>query len=143
MEQERLVDSLAATGKPYLESFQDELDSSKIVTTQPSEPTPAKIAKAEKIPLQMEELNALAYSTDVSVATEPKPGDSKGLSPSSPVSVEDDFVMLVDPKTGTEFVAEVTDRETVHKNESKDISNEIRDEKRQAPLTELPCRSEN
>uniref|UniRef100_A0A8V0YQV1 Reticulon n=1 Tax=Gallus gallus TaxID=9031 RepID=A0A8V0YQV1_CHICK len=138
-EQERLVDSLAATGKPYLESFQDELDSSKIVTTQPSEPTPAKIAKAEKIPLQMEELNALAYSTDVSVATEPKPGDSKGLSPSSPVSVEDDFVMLVDPKTGTEFVAEVTDRETVHKNESKDISNEIRDEKRQAPLTELPC----
>lgn len=139
-EQERLVDSLAATGKPYLESFQAELDSSKIVTTQPSEPTPTKIAKAEKIPLHMEELNALAYSTDASIATEPKPGDGKGLSPidSSPVSVEDDFVML-DPKSGPEFVAEVTDRETVHKNESEEISNEIREEKRRLPCPELPC----
>ncbi|XP_015712200.2 reticulon-4 isoform X1 [Coturnix japonica] len=139
-EQERLVDSWAATGKPYLESFQAELDSSKIVSTQPSEPTPAKIAKAEKIPLQMEELNTLAYSTDVSIATEPKPGDGKGLSPieSSPVS-EDDFVMLVDPKTGPEFVAEVTDKETVHKNESEETSNEIRDEKRRLPCPELPC----
>ncbi|XP_042667427.1 reticulon-4 isoform X4 [Centrocercus urophasianus] len=139
-EQERLVDSLAATGKPYLESFQAELDSSKIVTTQPSEPTPTKIAKAEKIPLHMEELNALAYSTDASIATEPKPGDGKGLSPidSSPVSVEDDFVML-DPKSGPEFVAEVTDRETVRKNESEEISNEIRDEKRRLPCPELPC----
>ncbi|XP_021245161.1 reticulon-4 isoform X2 [Numida meleagris] len=140
-EHEQLVDSLAATGKPYLESFQAELDSSKIVTTQPSEPTPAKMAKAEKIPLQMEELNALAYSTDVSIATEPKPGDSKGLSPieSSPVSVEEDFVMLVDPKTGPEFVAEVTDRETMHKNEREEISHEIKDEKRQLPCPELPC----
>ncbi|XP_052557943.1 reticulon-4 isoform X8 [Tympanuchus pallidicinctus] len=139
-EQERLVDSLAATGKPYLESFQAELDSSKIVTTQPSEPTPTKIAKAEKIPLHMEELNALAYSTDASIATEPKPGDGKGLSPidSSPVSVEDDFVML-DPKSGPEFVAEVADRETVRKNESEEISNEIRDEKRRLPCPELPC----
>ncbi|XP_048791178.1 reticulon-4 isoform X1 [Lagopus muta] len=139
-EQERLVDSLAATGKPYLESFQAELDSSKIVTTQPSEPTPTKIAKAEKIPLHMEELNALAYSTDASIATEPKSGDGKGLSPidSSPVSVEDDFVML-DPKSGPEFVAEVTDRETVHKNESEEISNEIREEKRRLPCPELPC----
>uniref|UniRef100_G1MTX7 Uncharacterized protein n=1 Tax=Meleagris gallopavo TaxID=9103 RepID=G1MTX7_MELGA len=140
-EQERLVDSLAATGKPYLESFQAELDSSKIVSTQPPEPTPAKTGKAEKIPLHVEEVNALAYSTDASIATEPKPGDGKDLSPieSSPVSVEDDFVMLVDPKTGPEFVAEVTDRETVHKNESEEISNEIRDEKRRLPCPELPC----
>ncbi|NXJ12633.1 RTN4 protein, partial [Odontophorus gujanensis] len=136
-EHERLVDSLAATGKPYLESFQAELDSSKIVTTQPS----AKTAKAEKIPIQMEELNALAYSADLPIATEPKPGDNKGLSPieSSPVSVEDDFVMLVDPKTGPEFVAEVTDKDTMHKNESEEISNEIKDEKRRLPCPELPC----
>ncbi|OXB63041.1 hypothetical protein ASZ78_014808 [Callipepla squamata] len=136
-EHERLVDSLAATGKPYLESFQAELDSSKIVTTPPS----AKIAKAEKIPIQMEELDALAYSADLSIATEPKPGDSKGLSPieSSPGSVEDDFVMLVDPKTGPEFVAEVTDKETMHKYESEEISNEIKDEKRPLPCPELPC----
>ncbi|XP_072189815.1 reticulon-4 isoform X2 [Excalfactoria chinensis] len=140
-EQERLVDSWAATGKPYLESFQAELDSFKVVSTQPSEPTPTKIAKAEKIPLQMELLNTLAYSTDVSIATEPKPGDGKGLSPieSSPISVEDDFVMLVDPKTGPEFVAEVTDKETVHKNENEEISNETRDEKRWLPCPELPC----
>ncbi|NXK54715.1 RTN4 protein, partial [Chauna torquata] len=138
---ERPVDSVAATGKPYLESFQAELDSSKIVAAQPSEPTPTKIAQVEKIPLQMEELNAMTYSADVSVATEPKSGDSKGLSPmeSSPVPVAEDFVMLVDPKTAPEFVAEVTDREVMHKDESEGISNENKDEKRQLPCPELPC----
>ncbi|XP_040409439.1 reticulon-4 isoform X2 [Cygnus olor] len=139
--EEQLVDSVAAPGKPYLESFQAELDSSKIVDTQPSEPTPTKIAKAEKIPLQMEELNAMTYSADVSVATESKTGDSKGLSSveSSPVSVAEDFVMLVDPKTAPEFVAEVADREIMHKDESEGINNEIKDEKRQLPCPELPC----
>ncbi|XP_066851525.1 reticulon-4 isoform X2 [Anser cygnoides] len=139
--EEQPVDSVAAPGKPYLESFQAELDSSKTVATQPSEPTPTKIAKAEKIPLQMEELNAMTYSADVSVATEPKTGDSKGLSSveSSPVSVAEDFVMLVDPKTAPEFVAEVADREIMHKDESEGISNEIKDEKRQLPCPELPC----
>ncbi|NXC38472.1 RTN4 protein, partial [Penelope pileata] len=140
-DEHELVGSLAAAGKPYLESFQAELDSSKIVATQPPEPTPTKTAKAEKIPLQMEELSALVYSTDVSVATEPKPGDDKGLSSveSSPVSVAEDFVMLVDPKTAPEFVAEVTDREVMHKTESEEISEEIKDEKRQLPCPELPC----
>uniref|UniRef100_A0A8B9DWH7 Reticulon n=1 Tax=Anser cygnoides TaxID=8845 RepID=A0A8B9DWH7_ANSCY len=139
--EEQPVDSVAAPGKPYLESFQAELDSSKTVATQPSEPTPTKIAKAEKIPLQMEELNAMTYSADVSVATEPKTGDSKGLSSveSSPVSVAEDFVMLVDPKTAPEFVAEVADREIMHKDASEGISNEIKDEKRQLPCPELPC----
>ncbi|NXL92672.1 RTN4 protein, partial [Alectura lathami] len=140
-EHERLVGSLAAAGKPYLESFQAELDSSKIVTTQPSEPTPTKTTKTEKIALQMEELNSLAYSTDTSVVTEPKPGDSQGLSPmeSSPVSVAEDFVMLDDPKTAPQCVAEFTDREITHKNEGEDISNGIKDEKRQLPCPELPC----
>ncbi|KAM9241265.1 reticulon-4 isoform 1-T2 [Leptosomus discolor] len=140
--EERLVDSVVATGKPYLESFQPELDSSKIVTTLLSEPTPTKIAKAEKIPLQMEELNAMAYSADVSVATEPKSGDDKVLSPmeSSPVPVEEDFVMLAHPKTAPEFVAEATDREVImHKGESEEISKEIKGEKRQLPCPELPC----
>ncbi|KFQ87355.1 Reticulon-4, partial [Phoenicopterus ruber ruber] len=138
---ERLVDSVAATGKPYLESFQPELDSSKIVAALPSEPTPTKIAKAEKIPLQMEELNAMAYSADVSVATEPKTGDNKALSPmeSSPVPVEEDFVMLAHPKTAPEFVAEATDREVMHKDESEEMSKAIKDEKRQLPCPELPC----
>ncbi|XP_075606007.1 reticulon-4 isoform X1 [Balearica regulorum gibbericeps] len=139
--EEQLVDSVAATGKPYLESFQPELDSSKIVAALPSEPTPAKIAKAEKIPLQMEELNAMAHSADVSVAMEPKTGDNKALSPmeSSPVTVEEDFVMLAHPKTAPEFVAEAPDRDVMHKDESEEISEVIEGEKRQLPCPELPC----
>ncbi|NWW86947.1 RTN4 protein, partial [Rhynochetos jubatus] len=138
--EERLVDSVAATGKPYLESFQPELDSSKIVATLPSEPTPTKIAKAEKI-LQMEELNAMAYSADGSVAMEPKPGDDKALSPmeSSPVPVEEDFVMLAYPKTAPEFVAEAAGREVMHKGESEEIGKAVDGEKRQLPCPELPC----
>ncbi|NXS69060.1 RTN4 protein, partial [Pandion haliaetus] len=139
--EERLVDSVGATSKPYLESFQPELDSSKMVATLPSEPTPTKMAQAEKIPLQMEDLNAVAYSADVSVATEPKTGDNKALSPaeSSPVPVEEDFVMLAHPKTAPEFVAEATDREVMHKDESEEISKAIKGEKRHLPCPELPC----
>ncbi|NWI49700.1 RTN4 protein, partial [Calyptomena viridis] len=135
--EEGLVDSVAAMGKPYLESFQPQLDSSKTVAVLPSEPVPTKTGKAEKIPLQMEELDALAYSADVSVAMEPKSGDDKALSPmdSSPASVEDDFVMLAHPKTAPEFVAEATDREIMHKGE--EISKVIQGEKR--PCPELPC----
>ncbi|NWX54923.1 RTN4 protein, partial [Promerops cafer] len=140
-EEEGLVDSVAATGKPYLESFQPQLDSSKIVAASPSEPIPAKIAKADKIPLQMEELDALAYSADVSVAMEPKTGDDKALSPmeSSPVSVEEDFVMLGHPKTVPEFVTEATDHEIMHKDEGEDITKVIQGEKGQLPCSELPC----
>ncbi|NXT47963.1 RTN4 protein, partial [Pluvianellus socialis] len=140
--EERLVDSVAAAGKPYLESFQPEPDSSKIAAAPlPSEPTPTKIAKAEKIPLQMEELNTIAYSTDVSVATEPKTGDDKALSPmeSSPVPVEEDFVMLAHPKTAPEFVAEATDREAMHKDEREEIGKAIKGQNRQLPCPELPC----
>ncbi|NXX78606.1 RTN4 protein, partial [Urocolius indicus] len=139
--EEGLMDSVAAPGKPYLESFQPELDSSKVVAALPSEPTPTKITKAEKIPLQMEELKAMSYSPDASVATEPKPGDNKGLSPmeSSPVLVEEDFVMLSHPKTVPEFVAEATDREVIDKDEREEISKAIRGEKRQLPCPELPC----
>ncbi|NXU61763.1 RTN4 protein, partial [Horornis vulcanius] len=137
--EEGLVDSVAVTGKPYLESFQPELDSSKISAALPSEPIPAKIAKADKIPLQMEELDALAYSADVSVAMEPKTGDDKALSPmeSSPVSVEEDFVMLGHPKTVPEFVTEATDQEIMR--EGEDFSKVIQGEKRQLPCPELPC----
>ncbi|NXV77969.1 RTN4 protein, partial [Atlantisia rogersi] len=139
--EEQLVDSVAAPGKPYLESFQPELDSSSIVAALLSEPTPAKIAKAEKIPLQMEELNAMAYSADVSVAMEPKPEDNKAHSPmeSSPVAVEEDFVMLAHPKTTPEFVAEAADREVTHEDALEEIHEVIKGEKRQLPCPELPC----
>ncbi|KAK2520261.1 Rtn4 [Columba guinea] len=137
--EEGLMDSVAAAGKPYLESFQPELDSSKIAAALPAEPTPTKTAKPEKIPLQMEELNAMAYSADASVATEPKPGDDKALSPvdSSPVSVEEDFVLLAHPKAAPEFVAEAADREVRH--EDEEIGKAIQGEKRQLPCPELPC----
>ncbi|KFP38648.1 Reticulon-4, partial [Chlamydotis macqueenii] len=140
-DEERLVESVAATGKPYLESFQPELDSSKTAAALPSEPTPTKPAKPEKIPLQMEELNSMADSADASVAMAPKTGDNKGLSPmeSSPVSVEEDFVMLAHPKTAPEFVAEATDRELMHQDESEETSKAIKGEKRQVPCSELPC----
>ncbi|NXX24180.1 RTN4 protein, partial [Nicator chloris] len=139
--EEGLVDSVAATGKPYLESFQPQLDSSKIVAAPPSEPIPVKTVKADKSPLQMEELDVLAYSADVSVAMEPKIGDDKALSPmeSSPISVEEDFVMLGHPKTVPEFVMETTDREIMHKDEGEDIGKVIQGEKRQMPCPELPC----
>ncbi|NXS61817.1 RTN4 protein, partial [Brachypteracias leptosomus] len=138
-DEEQLMDSVAATGKPYLESFQPEVDSSKTAAAL-SEPTPTKIAKAEKIPLQMEELNAMAYSADASVAVEPKPGDYKGLSPmeSSPVPMEEDFVMLAYPKT-TEYAAEAIDREVMYEGESEELSKVIKGEKRQLPCPELPC----
>ncbi|XP_014817887.1 PREDICTED: reticulon-4 isoform X1 [Calidris pugnax] len=134
----RLADSVAATGKPYLESFQSELDSSQVIATLPSEPTPTKIAKVEKIPLQMEELNAMTYSAGVSVSMEPKPGDNKALSPMESSPVEEDFVMLAHPKIAPEFVAEATDKEVMHKDESEEISKAIKGEKRQLPCPELP-----
>ncbi|NXU50937.1 RTN4 protein, partial [Turnix velox] len=138
-DEERLVDSVAATGKPYLESFQPELNSSNIAATLPSEPTPTNIATAEKIPLQMEELNSMAYSADLS-AMEPKTGDNESPSPvdSSPVSVEDDFVMLTHPKT-SEFVAEASDRKVTHKDESEEVSKVIKGENKQLPCADLPC----
>ncbi|NXM26265.1 RTN4 protein, partial [Oxyruncus cristatus] len=137
--EEALVGSVAAAGKPYLESFQPQLDFSKTVAALPSEPIPTKTAKAEKIPLQMEELDALAYSADASVAMEPKTGDDKALSPmdSSPVSVEDDFVMLAHPKSSPEFMTETTDREGMHKDE--EIPKVTQGEKRHLPCPELPC----
>ncbi|NWY04265.1 RTN4 protein, partial [Nothoprocta ornata] len=130
--EEELMQSVAAAGKPYLESFQPELDSSSITAALPPEPAPTKIAKAEKIPLQMEELKTLAYPADVSAAKEPEIGD-KSPSPmeSSPVSGTEDFVIIADAKTIPEFMAETPDRE--------EISNMTEDEKRQMPCPELPC----
>ncbi|NXN12873.1 RTN4 protein, partial [Indicator maculatus] len=140
-QEEQLVDSVAAMGKPYLESFQSELDSSKIVAALLPEPTPTKIVKEQKISLQMEELDAMAYSSDVSVAREPKQGGNKEPSPMefSPVPVEEDFLVLAHPKTTSEFGAEATDREVIDKDESEEISKAMQGEKRQLPCPELPC----
>ncbi|NXP02261.1 RTN4 protein, partial [Thinocorus orbignyianus] len=138
--EERLVDSVAAIGKPYLESFQPELDSSNIIAAMPSEPTPKKIAKVEKIPPQMEELNAMAYSANLCVSMELKPVDSKALLPmeSSPVPEEEDLVTLAHPKVAPDFMAEATDKEVMHVDESEEISKVIKGEKSQLFCPELP-----
>ncbi|KAM9383440.1 reticulon-4 isoform 1-T1 [Phaethornis superciliosus] len=137
--EEQLLDSVAATGKPYLESFQPELDSSKIVAALLPESTPTETAKAEKMPLQMEELNAMAYSAGVAVAMEPKTGVDKSLSSTESSPVEEDFVMLAHPKTTHEFVEEASVGEVMHKDESEEVSKAIKSEKGQLSCPELPC----
>ncbi|XP_030303761.1 LOW QUALITY PROTEIN: reticulon-4 [Calypte anna] len=136
---EQLLDSVAATGKPYLESFQPELDSSKIVAALLPEPTPTETTKAEKMPLQMEELSAMAYSAGVAVAMEPKTGDDKALSSTESSPAEEDFVMLAHPKTTHEFVEEASVGEVMLKDENEEVSKAIKSEKGQLSCPELPC----
>ncbi|EMP26072.1 Reticulon-4 [Chelonia mydas] len=136
---EGLTDLLHSTGKPYLESFKPELESSITTTTLPSESAFIEIAKKEKIPLQMEELSTVADSDDISVFKEPKIVD-KVLLPteSSPVPLSEDFMTLVSPKTVPKFVTKNTDKEILHKDESKQITNLLKAETGHLPCPELP-----
>ncbi|XP_037751862.1 reticulon-4 isoform X1 [Chelonia mydas] len=136
---EGLTDLLHSTGKPYLESFKPELESSITTTTLPSESAFIEIAKKEKIPLQMEELSTVADSDDISVFKEPKIVD-KVLLPteSSPVPLTEDFMTLVSPKTVPKFVTKNTDKEILHKDESKQITNVLKAETGHLPCPELP-----
>ncbi|KAM7173295.1 reticulon-4 isoform 2-T2 [Macrochelys suwanniensis] len=136
---EGLTDLLHSTGKPYLESFQPELESSITAITLPSESAFIEIAKKEKIPLQMEELSTVAYSGDMSVFKEPKIVD-KVLLPteSSPVPLTEDFMTLVSSKTAPKFVTKNTDKEISHKDESKQITNVVKAETSHFPCPELP-----
>ncbi|XP_067421260.1 reticulon-4 isoform X2 [Emydura macquarii macquarii] len=128
-----------SAGKPYLESFQPELESSKTITTLPSEAAFTEIAKKEKIPLQMEELSTVAYSADMSVFKEPKIGDKVFLpTESSPVLVTEDFMTLVSPTIAPKLVTKTTDKEISHTNESKQITNVIKAETSHLPCPELP-----
>ncbi|CAM4540956.1 reticulon-4 isoform X1 [Caretta caretta] len=132
-------DLLHSTGKPYLESFQPELESSITTTTLPSESAFIEIAKKGKIPLQMEELSTVADSDDMSVFKEPKIVD-KVLLPteSSPVPLTEDFMTLISPKTAPKFVTKNTDKEISHKDESKQITNVLKAETGHLPCPELP-----
>ncbi|XP_038250706.1 reticulon-4 isoform X1 [Dermochelys coriacea] len=131
-----VTDLLHSTGKPYLESFQPELESSITTTTLPSESAFIKIAKKEKIPLQMEELSTVADSDDMSVFKEPK----IVLLPtgSSPVPLTEEFMTLVSPKTAPKFVTKNTNKEISHKDESKQITNVLKAETSHLPCPELP-----
>ncbi|KAH1172976.1 hypothetical protein KIL84_016815 [Mauremys mutica] len=134
---EGFTDLLHSSGKPYLESFQPELESSITTTTLPSESAFIEIAK-EKIPLQMEELSTAAYSGDMSVFKESKIVDKVLLlTKSSPVTLTEDFMTLVSPKTAPELVTKNTDKEISHKDESKQITNVIKAETSHLPCPEL------
>nr|XP_006122181.1 reticulon-4 isoform X1 [Pelodiscus sinensis] len=137
-DKEGLTDLQHSTGKPYLESFQPELESSITITTLPSESAFIETAKKEKFPLQMEELSTVAYSAK-SVFKEPKIID-KVLLPteSSSVPLTEDFMTSVSPKTAPKLVTKSTDKEILHKDESKQITNMIKDETSHLPCTELP-----
>ncbi|XP_034620207.1 reticulon-4 isoform X1 [Trachemys scripta elegans] len=131
---EGLTDLLHSTGKPYLESFQAEVESSITTTTLPSESAFIEIAK-EKIPLQMEELSTVAYSGNMSVFKESKIVDKVHLlTKSSPVTLTEDFMTLVSTKTAPKLVTKNTDKEIFHKDESKQITNVIK-----AEISHLPC----
>ncbi|XP_039387302.1 reticulon-4 isoform X1 [Mauremys reevesii] len=134
---EGFTDLLHSSGKPYLESFQPELESSITTTTLPSESAFIEIAK-EKIPLQMEELSTVAYSGDMSVFKESKIVDKVLLlTKSSPVTLTEDFMTLVSPKTAPELVTKNTDKEISHKDENKQITNVIKAETSHLPCPEL------
>ncbi|XP_050807727.1 reticulon-4 isoform X1 [Gopherus flavomarginatus] len=134
---EGFTDLLHSSGKPYLESFQPELESSITTTTLPSESAFIEIAK-EKIPLQMEELSTVAYSGDMSVFKESKIVDKVLLlTKSSPVTLTEDFMTLVSPKTAPELVTKNTEKEISHKDESKQITNVIKAETSHLPCPEL------
>ncbi|XP_043837422.1 reticulon-4 isoform X1 [Dromiciops gliroides] len=88
---EKLNASPAAMGKPYLESFQPILDTSKAATAPSSEVTFTAVNK-EKIPLQMEELNTAVYSDeDLFVSKEPKIREAELFADSSPIQIVEDF----------------------------------------------------
>ncbi|XP_068927819.1 reticulon-4 isoform X1 [Petaurus breviceps papuanus] len=99
-ESKEKLNALPATmGKPYLESFQPILDTSKAATALSSEVTFTVVNK-EKIPLQMEELNTAVFSDeDLFVSKEPKIREAELFADSSPIQIVEDFSITVSSKT--------------------------------------------
>lgn len=124
---------LPTGGKPYLESFQANLDTTK-GTASPGE-VPTWTPK-QKMPLQMEELSTAAYSNDgLFIAKEAKIRESETFSDSSPIEIIDEFPTFVSSRTDSSKLArEYTDLEVSHKRE---IAN-VEDGAGSLPRTELP-----
>uniref|UniRef100_A0A8D1HIF4 Reticulon n=1 Tax=Sus scrofa TaxID=9823 RepID=A0A8D1HIF4_PIG len=104
-------------GKPYLESFQTNLDTTKDTLLPDKVST---LTQKEKIPLQMEELNTSVYSNDgLFIAKEAKIRESETFSDSSPIEIIDEFPTLVSSKTdfSPTLAGEYTNLEVAHKNE--------------------------
>ncbi|XP_020851872.1 LOW QUALITY PROTEIN: reticulon-4 [Phascolarctos cinereus] len=119
-ESKEKLNALPATmGKPYLESFQPILDTSKAGTDLSSEVTFTVVHK-QKIPLQMEELNTAVYSDeDLFVSKEPKIREAELFADSSPIQIVEDFSVTVSSKTvpPTKLAREFTNIEVSLKGE--------------------------
>ncbi|XP_032353449.1 reticulon-4 isoform X1 [Camelus ferus] len=121
-------------GKPYLESFQPSLDTTKD-TLPPDEVS--TLTQKEKIPLQMEELSTAVYSNDgLFITKEAKIRDSETFSDSSPIEIIDEFPTFDSSKADSSptLAREYTDLDVSHKSE---IAN-VQDEAVLLPCSELP-----
>lgn len=120
-------------GKPYLESFQPNLDTTKDTLSPGEVPT---LTQKEKTPLQMEELNTTVYSNDgLFIAKEAKMRESETFSDSSPIEIIDEFPTFVSSRTDSSKLArEYTDLDVSHKSE---IAN-VEDGAGSLPRSELP-----
>nr|XP_035925752.1 reticulon-4 isoform X1 [Halichoerus grypus] len=121
-------------GKPYLESFQPNLDTTKD-TLSPDEVS--TLTQKEKIPWQLKELNTAVYSDDgLFIAKEAKVRESETFSDSSPIEIIDEFPTFVSSKTDSspKLTGEYTELEVSHKSE---IAN-VQDEAGSLPCSELP-----
>ncbi|EPQ19171.1 Reticulon-4 [Myotis brandtii] len=120
-------------GKPYLESFQPNLDTTKGTVSPGEVPT---WTQKEKTPLQMEELSTAVYSNDgLFIAKEAKIRESETFSDSSPIEIIDEFPTFVSSRTDSSKLArEYTDLEVPRKSE---IAN-VEDGAGSLPRSELP-----
>lgn len=120
-------------GKPYLASFQSNLNTTKDALS-PTEVS--ALTQKEKIPLQMEEFSTAVYSNDgLFIAKEAKIRESETFSDSSPIEIIDEFPTLVSPRTDSSKLARgYTDLEVAHKSE---IAN-VQDRVGSLPCSELP-----
>ncbi|EHB05723.1 Reticulon-4, partial [Heterocephalus glaber] len=107
-------------GKPYLESFQPNLDSMKN-TLSPDEVS--SLTTKEKIPLQMEELDTAVYSNDdLLISKEANARENETFSDSSPIEIIDEFPAFVSSKIDSSKLAgEYTDLEVFHKSENANV----------------------
>uniref|UniRef100_G1PE37 Reticulon n=1 Tax=Myotis lucifugus TaxID=59463 RepID=G1PE37_MYOLU len=120
-------------GKPYLESFQPNLDTTKGTVSPGEVPT---WTQKEKTPLQMEELSTAVYSNDgLFIAKEAKIRESETFSDSSPIEIIDEFPTFVSSRTDSSKLArEYTDLEVPRKSE---VAN-VEDGAGSLPRSELP-----
>ncbi|KAG8512372.1 Reticulon-4 [Galemys pyrenaicus] len=125
---------LPEVGKPYLESFQPNLETTK--GTLSSDEVLA-LTQKEKIPLQMEELNTAIYLNDgLFISKEAKIRENETFSDSSPIEIIDEFPTFVSSKTdfSPQIVREYNDLEVSHKSE---IAN-VQDGAKSLSCSELP-----